>query len=548
MTILSSLYGFEFGKIGFSLHLSRPNESWYRTFDDIKLEPSRTSQMHYDLEYAIPKAMLYLNDVGIEQGPFSYITSPQNWNSNGFKLCLAKEIDYAVTDFLSAVGKLKPNEQLYRNEFSRKLLSSLPKALRLTAIPGNHVLDTDPLSVTLLNAEKNVTGPAGTFCLFTGSDVLHRGGIVQKGERIALQICFYPKDEKYFKTSPSPPISKGRKFSNEDFSRKLVNICPERDIIAVDAGGAVEVQPHWHRLPKIAKTYIFEPHEESFLSLIERQKTNSTYIYNHYLMIALAEKNGKRILYKTNEATGSSLLPPHNDAICNFPQNDYFHPITEEEIEVQSLASVLEYLEVKHVDAIKLDTQGTELEILKGLGSSLSKDLLLIEIEIPVIENYKGSSTNLPEVIEYTQGLGLDLFDMRCNRFPGNSVRKGIDFAPNALNAKWGLPSMGERLNEVDAVFFKDPRKLVDENVSPEKFRKLISLLAVYYFFPEAAFAIDYAHSKGLFRDAEKVVILETLRELHNMARQQARIYEKHLDERNGLNWGQYMHLTSPST
>jgi hypothetical protein len=75
------------------------------------------------------------------------------------------------------------------------------------------------------------------------------------------------------------------------------------------------------------------------------------------------------------------------------------------------------------------------LEILKGLGPELSKDLLLIEMEIPVIANYVGNPTNLPEVIEYAEDLGLDLFDMRCNRFPGNSVRKGIDFAPNALNA-----------------------------------------------------------------------------------------------------------------
>jgi hypothetical protein len=220
----------------------------------------------------------------------------------------------------------------------------------------------------------------------------------------------------------------------------------------------------------------------------------------------------------------------------------------QETIEVQTLASALEPFNLSHVDAIKLDTQGTELEILKGLGPDLSKDLLLLEMEVPVIENYVGNPTNLPQVIEYAEKLGLDLFDMRCNRFPGNAIRKGVDFAPASLDAEWGLPSMGERLNEVDAVFFKDPRKLIDENESPQKLKRLISLLAIYYFFPEAVFAADYAHAKGLLPEDEKISILDTLRELHSMARQQTRIYEKHLKERNGLNWGQYMHTPSPST
>ena len=86
------------------------------------------------------------------------------------------------------------------------------------------------------------------------------------------------------------------------------------------------------------------------------------------------------------------------------------------------------------------------------------------------------------------------------------------------------------------------------ENGSPQKLKRLISLLAIYYFFPEAVFAADYAHAKGLLPEDEKISLLDTLRELHGMARLQTRIYEKHLKERNGLNWGQYMHTPSPST
>ena len=103
-------------------------------------------------------------------------------------------------------------------------------------------------------------------------------------------------------------------------------------------------------------------------------------------------------------------------------------------------------------------------------------------------------------------------------------------------------------LAEVDAVFFKDPKKLINEGCSQEKLRRLIVLLAVYYFFPEAVFAAQYASEHDIISEEEKTEILETLAKLHGMARNQSRAYEKHLAERGGLNWGQYMHVPSPST
>jgi FkbM family methyltransferase len=548
LDILSQLYGIEFERVGFSLHYSYPRETWYRLFDDLNLPPPRTTQMHYDLEYAIPKAMLYLNDVGLTQGPFSYCSQSPKWKNAGIRLCLYKEIDYCIRDFVLASGKSTPEEPILRSQFARNLLAALPAPLRGTAMPGNFILDDTPESEALLASETIVTGPAGSFTLFTGGHILHRGGLVQEGERIVLQIGFWPKDESHYKPSVTLPPRKGRFFSNEDFSRKLVNISPQRDLIALDIGGAVEMQPHWLRLPKVAKTYVFEPHSESFLDLLERQKIDPTYAYNHYLMIALGGENGFRTLYKANEPTGSSLLPPHPHGINNYPESEYLYPMEQETIEVQTLASALELFNLSHVDAIKLDTQGTEFEILKGLGPELSRDLLLVEMEIPIIENYEGNATNLPDVIRYCKRLELDLFDLRCNRFPGNAIRLGKDFTTRTLDAEWGLPSMGERLNEVDAVFFKDPRKLIDEGCSQEKLRRLISLLALYYFFPEAVFAAEYGYGKDKLTLEEKDSIVQTLRELHAMARNQTRVYERHLKERDGMNWGQYMHVKSPST
>ena len=64
-------------------------------------------------------------------------------------------------------------------------------------MPGDFTLDDTPESETLLASETIVTGPAGSFTLFTGGHLMHRGGLVQEGRAIVLQICFWPKEEKY---------------------------------------------------------------------------------------------------------------------------------------------------------------------------------------------------------------------------------------------------------------------------------------------------------------------------------------------------------------
>ena len=68
---VSTFMGRPYSHAGFAVHISHPQERWYHPFDDLNLPIPRTANMHFDLEYSVPKAMLYLRDVSEEQGPFS---------------------------------------------------------------------------------------------------------------------------------------------------------------------------------------------------------------------------------------------------------------------------------------------------------------------------------------------------------------------------------------------------------------------------------------------------------------------------------------------
>lgn len=59
----------------------------------------------------------------------------------------------------------------------------------------------------LASREVKMYGPPGTAIIFDGAKLLHRGGMVVEGERIALQVIFVPK-----KTRTQRAISFGKRI------------------------------------------------------------------------------------------------------------------------------------------------------------------------------------------------------------------------------------------------------------------------------------------------------------------------------------------------
>lgn len=190
---LSAFYGDAFGSAGFVVHVSQPTDTWFHVFDDIGLNMPKTTQMHFDLDFAAPKSMLYLNDVGPGQGPFSLRAKAERFELFGLELAFRKEIAIGVHRYCREVkGKSTAgNTSIFRHVEARRAYASLPTRLRANSHQADHVLDGSALSDQLLASETRLAGEAGTMPVFTGSHVLHRGGLVTSGERIALQIVYY---------------------------------------------------------------------------------------------------------------------------------------------------------------------------------------------------------------------------------------------------------------------------------------------------------------------------------------------------------------------
>lgn len=129
--------------------------------------------MHKDSVIGQLKILLYLSDVGIENGPFCY--NPYSHNDG-------------VALFGNFVGAAVDNLNLYKRDFTNKQrFISLPKLFQIKGDFGSDIERNSNLSKILLKSERKILGNKGTFIFFDPLGV-HRGGLVKKGRREILQI------------------------------------------------------------------------------------------------------------------------------------------------------------------------------------------------------------------------------------------------------------------------------------------------------------------------------------------------------------------------
>ena len=113
--------------------------------------------------------------------------------------------------------------------------------------------------------------------------------------------------------------------------------------------------------------------------------------------------NCKKKLYVLGKRSGSSsIYKPNKDGfdLYNYKKKNFslFDVSEEIDIECTTVKESLNKLNIKHLDFLKIDTQGSELEILKGLGEYLP---LLMKIEVQIVPMYE----NIPNWSELVNHL-----------------------------------------------------------------------------------------------------------------------------------------------
>ncbi len=191
--VLASYTGRKMLVTGVALELSVPQSGWWQNaLDGLNRSPD-TLYAHFDESIASPKAIIYLSDVGEKNGP----TSCYPGVYEALQLSPLQELVGRVVGNIGNSEKstlknayAKKYHQAMSSELFRRHFMRLPADLRFNSHFGWDVVPGEELERDLLKVEKKMIGPAGTFIAFDGGKLLHRGGLMEEGERVALQVIF----------------------------------------------------------------------------------------------------------------------------------------------------------------------------------------------------------------------------------------------------------------------------------------------------------------------------------------------------------------------
>lgn len=191
---VSQFVGIDYGFTGLSLELSYEGSTWWR--DAIGNEqPPRTMYAHLDESIFAPKSIVYLSEVKSENGPTTLFPSAyQEMGNNPLQDIIGRVIGRVGSREGSRLAEhyRKTYHQTAGSREFRRHFMMLPEELRFNSHLGWDVMPGSDLEGDLAEREVEMLGPAGTFIVFDGSNLLHRGGLIREGERVVLQVVFYP--------------------------------------------------------------------------------------------------------------------------------------------------------------------------------------------------------------------------------------------------------------------------------------------------------------------------------------------------------------------
>jgi len=179
---------------GLALEISVPGATWWRnTLEGI--EQPKTMYAHLDESIRHPKSIVYLSNVTAQNGPTSC-------NPGVYERLDLNALQDLIGRIINKVGIAENSplkdyygrayHQTMSSERFRRHFMKLPPQLRFNSHFGWDVIAGSDAEKSIADKEKTMLGGPGTFIVFDGGRLLHRGGLLMEGERIVLQVIFIP--------------------------------------------------------------------------------------------------------------------------------------------------------------------------------------------------------------------------------------------------------------------------------------------------------------------------------------------------------------------
>ena len=264
----------------------------------------------------------------------------------------------------------------------------------------------------------------------------------------------------------------------------------QEPLIIVDIGARGGFEQHWSLYGDEVKIIGFEADPEE-CERLNQQASNSG---NRFFPVALHQNRGKKEFYVTAFPDSSGFYRADMEFWQRFPEELLF--VVEKTIEIDTVDfdSFASKNHIDSVDFIKLDTEGSELDILKGAIKSLRSQVLGVSIEVEFFPVHKDQPV-FSDVDSFMRQMGFCLFDLATCRLARKSLKPSY-----GISVDYGQILVG------DALYLRDGVNEIDSSSSLEggwdniKVLKLASIMELFGLPDCAIELIQVGHRKGLLQ------------------------------------------------
>lgn len=174
-----------------------------------------------------------------------------------------------------------------------------------------------------------------------------------------------------------------------------------------------------------ARVWAFEPSPGVAAGLVERTKGSNNIVP---VVKAAGAFNGSATFHVTKNDWCGSTLPP--STLGREMYGDWYDVSSTARVEMVRLDDWAASVGVAHVDAMKIDAQGAELDVIRGADRLLRSSVLAVSAEAPLNAEYAGAST-FHDVDAALRERGFELFQIHEHWWRGPERRSAC------LDALW---------------------------------------------------------------------------------------------------------------
>jgi FkbM family methyltransferase len=210
-------------------------------------------------------------------------------------------------------------------------------------------------------------------------------------------------------------------YGNNIPKNDIIRLLSEEKIVIADIGSTGGLDARWFFLEGYIKKYSFDPDSRA-----ENIDDDLELVFNLGLWSSEVQKE----IFLTRFPSASSVFPPNANFLCRFLNHKCHDILGSAQIKMARLDSVIQ--NNSPLDFIKVDTEGSDLEILYGASKAIKTTVIGIQVEAQFVERNQGSPmfSDLDPVI---RGDGYWLMELKRQSWIRNNDLNNIDTIPQLI-------------------------------------------------------------------------------------------------------------------